>query len=103
MSDKDIVIGQYYFLLFFYHPKVNIPVIKSFIYMGKNLYKKKEDLSKDEWFFQDAKSYLQHGSFLDLPNKIERELLIAEEDILSRMYDMDGLIDALQKLKKGKL
>lgn len=103
MIDADkLVVEECYFLLFFYHPKINIPVIKTYIYMGKDLYKDRKH-SKNGWFFQDAKSYVKHGSFLKLPQKIERELLIIDEDILSRMYDINGLIEALIKLKEGKL
>jgi len=76
-------VGKCYFLIYFYQAKTDIPEIKSLIYLGKNLNAKNRDHSINEWFFQDAKSFLQHGRLLKAQKKIQRELLIVNDDILA--------------------
>jgi hypothetical protein len=87
----------------FYDQKLTIPNIKTFIYVGKNLTSGKSGAGKDSWYFQDPKSYLEHGSFLQLPKKIKREIFIADADILLHMYDIQGLIKTLKKVQEGVL
>lgn len=98
MDSNELVVGQYYFLLLFYPSKNEIPWIKTFIYVGKNL-ESKGNKKKDEWFFQDPRSYLQHGSFVQLSKKIKREIFVAETDTLFQMYDISGLTERLSKIK----
>ena len=90
--------GDYYFLLLFYPAKSEIPMIKTFIYVGKNLYAGEES-SGDDWYFQEPRSYLEHGSLLQLKNDIKPEVFLANEDALSQMYDINGLIERLKKIK----
>jgi hypothetical protein len=69
------------------------------IYIGKNLHEKKG--SEDEWFFQDAGSYLEHGSFIDLPKEKKRDVFIMDKDSISLICDLDGLMSDLNKIKAG--
>lgn len=89
--------GACYFLLLFYPAERDIPMIKTFIYIGKNLEKSQES-SGDEWYFQEPRSYLECGSFLQLKGVTEPEVFLANEDALSQMYTLDGLIERLKKI-----
>lgn len=98
-----LVHGERYFLLMFCDYELKIPKIKTFIYVGNNLYSDRDKSKGDEWFFQDPESYLVHGIFMELPDRIEREVLIANSDIVAHIYDIRGLINALEKVEKGVL
>jgi hypothetical protein len=100
MNPDELEQGQFYFLLLFYLSKIEIPMIKTFIYVGKNL-EDKGNKTRDEWFFQDPRSYLEHGSFLQMPKEIKRKVFVADEDALFQMYDINGLIERLKKIKEG--
>ena len=101
IKPEDLVEGQCYFLLFFYHPKNEIPMIKTFIYVGKNLYASGKKNPEDEWYFQDPKSYLERGSFVQLSKKIKHEKFLANKDTLFQMYDINGLIERLARVRDG--
>ncbi len=98
MIDKNILVrGKYYFLIYYHDSKNEIPIIKTYIYIGQNLISE-ESFMENEWFFKDVKSYLEHGDSLDLPG-VKHEIFVATEDVLSRMYDIDGLIEKLTAIR----
>jgi predicted RNA-binding protein with PUA-like domain len=99
IKPDDLTTGDYYFLLLFYHPKYEIPMIKTFIYVGKNLYYEGTH-KEDEFYFQDPRSYLEHGSFDAFDTEIEHETFFANHDVLLQMYDIHGLIERLAKIAK---
>lgn len=101
IKPEDLTLGQFYFLLLFYHPKIEIPMIKTYIYVGKNLDADSGKSSEDEWYFQDPKSYLEHGSFVQLSKKIKHETFLANKDTLFQMCDINGLIKNLIKIREG--
>lgn len=101
ISPTQLKPGHSYFLLGFYHPKTEIPMIKTYIFVGVNLDGGKKS-GGDEWYFQDPESYLKHGSFLQLSDKIEHNVLLANEDSLLQFYDLNGLIERLRKIDPSK-
>ncbi len=101
IKPEDLIEGQCYFLLLFYHPKIEIPMIKTFVYVGKNLYPVRKKKPEDEWYFQDPKSYLERGSFAQLSKKVKHEKFLANKDALFQMYDINGLIERLTKIREG--
>lgn len=107
INPKDLISGKVYFLLGFYHPKLSIPMIHTYIFIGKNVFRDREDTSKDEWIFQDPESYIEYGCFLDLSEnqkkKIEPEIICFNEDTIQSIYDLNELISKLKELKVGKL
>ena len=98
VNPNDLVPGQCYYHLFFYHPRKIVVGINTLFFVGKNLFD--EERSEDEWYFQDPESYLEHGSFMDFPEKIEHETLLFNEDALRFIYDLDGLIEEMKKIKE---
>lgn len=98
ISPDRLVHGKCYFLLMFAHPRIEIPVIKTLIYIGKNVYPP-ETPSEDEYYFQDPESYLEHGSFLNLSKETEYKTLLVTKDSLFTMYDLKGLIGTLSEIK----
>lgn len=102
MNPNQLVPGQSYYLLGFYHPTKEIPMVKTYIYVGKNLEQGKKGLG-DEWYFQDPESYLKHGSFVHLSDKIEHNVFLANEDSLLQFYDLNGLIERLRKINPANV
>jgi hypothetical protein len=72
-------------------------MVKTYIYVGKNLERGKRG-RRDEWYFQDPESYLKHGSFVHLSDKIEHNVLLTKEDSLPQFYGLNGLIERLRKI-----
>jgi tetratricopeptide (TPR) repeat protein len=100
LTADELVQGNCYFTVMFYDEDLSIPHVRTYVYIGKNLLPKKSPISANEWIFQDPQSYTKHGSFLNLPRKIKRELFIVDEDTLDIMYDINGLITKLSRLSK---
>ncbi len=100
---NKLIQGERYFLMSFYDRNLKIPKIKTFIYVGKNLYSDRDESKGDEWFFQDPESYISHGIFLQFPEGTKRNILIANSDIVPHLYDVRGLIITLEKVEKGIL
>lgn len=93
INPNELIRGQCYFLLLFYDSALKVPSIRTFIYIGRNL----QPTPGDKWYFQDARSYLRYGTYLDLPDNVEREVFIADKDTLTQMHDKKGLIEQLLK------
>ena len=101
IQPSQLVAGQSYYLLLFCDRSQKVPIIRTCIYIGKNLEAGKKG-GRDEWHFQDPESYLKHGSFLQLSDKIEHNVLLANEDSLPQFYDLNGLIARLSKIDSSK-
>lgn len=99
MTPNKFVKEQYYFFVIFYDEKLKIPKIKTVIYIGKNLLTEKKFSKKDEWYFQDAGSYLEYGPFSHMSKEEKREVFALEKKDLSSVYDLKGLIDRLKKIQ----
>jgi hypothetical protein len=89
--------GKYYFRFLFYDSKIEIPDIQTFIYIGKNIHGEDES-PEDEFYFQDAASYLKYGSYMHLSNNEEYESFHVNKETLAIIYDLNGLIEALKGL-----
>ncbi len=98
VNPDDLVIEQCYFMKSFYDQNLKIPKIRTVIYIGKNIFEKRET---DEWYFQDAGSFMDHGNFLNMSKGKERDIFVLDKDALSLVYDLEGLISDLTELKKG--
>lgn len=96
---ESLVIGKCYFLLSFYDKALKMPKIRTVIYVGKNVFEEKEE--ENEWYFQDAGSYLEHGSFLKIPKMEKRDVFILDKDSFSLIYDLGELISDLKEIKAG--
>lgn len=105
INPNKLRVSECYFFVHFYDadPGLKYPDIETLIYVGKNLLDTGKEKDSDKWFFQDPESYLAHGSFLQLPEGIEREVVAIHEDSLATIYDIEGLIACLEKVKKGIL
>jgi hypothetical protein len=105
INPDKLSVGQCYFFVNFSQrdPKLSVPNIETLIYVGKNLVGAGKEEAGDEWFFQDPESYLEHGSYLQLPEGIERNVTIVHENSLAVIYDIEGLIACLEKVKQGIL
>jgi hypothetical protein len=79
------------------------PIIGTYFFMGKNLVGRKRKRAEGLWYFQDVESYLEHGSFLQMPEGIERKVVTLHEDSLGVVYDIGGLVACLKKVKEGTL
>ncbi len=101
IDPNELIEGEYYFLLVFYKAKIRIPKIRTYIYIGKNVYGK-DKAPSDEWYFQDPQSYLKHGSFLTFTKEVEHDRFLVTEDMLPIIYDLSGLIEELDEFQKRK-
>ncbi len=98
IDDKTLVEGERYFLVWYFDEEMNIPEIETHIYVGKNVFSDEKPV-KDSWYFQDPESYISLGIFSSIQDKSKCELLKADNDTLDTMYDLNGLILELQKLR----
>ena len=103
ITEKKLIPGANYFLVIFYDRKLQMPNIKTYVYIGKNLYDDRNRSGGDEWFFQAPQLYLKQGDGQQVYKTIEKKFFIANEDILHHMYDLQGLIEVLEKVKDGTL
>jgi hypothetical protein len=99
LKPEQLKTEECYFQVLYCDRSSTLPLIKTLIYIGKNLDGYHAPGTKDEWFFQDLQSYVQHGNFLSLPENIEREVYVHDQDAVSGMFDFDGLIKKLYELK----
>jgi hypothetical protein len=95
---KDLREGTCYFLLLFPDRDLTLPLITTYIYVGKNL-KKGRKSSKDRWYFQDPDSYVKYGSVLQIPRGRKHTIFVADKDDVTTMFNLAGLIQALSIIK----
>jgi len=95
INNNKFKIGEYYFLLTEYPVDIEIPEIKTYIYIGKNIYES-DQASEDEYYFQDPQDYFSGSSSLS------NGLIVGEEsiDIIS---DLTELISKLQKINELRI
>jgi hypothetical protein len=89
--------GKCYFLVLFSDRNLTIPIITTYIYVGKNL--EKARTAKDRWYFQDPDSYLRYGCFLQIPRGRKHAIFVADKDDVAAMFNLAGLIQALSIIK----
>jgi hypothetical protein len=100
VKKEELRIGNFYFHIIFLSPRNLIPYIKTYIYIGRNLFKHAKQNIDDEYYFQDAESYQKVGSFVENKDYEACEITYFTEDRLeSNVYDLNKLIIRLDKLK----
>lgn len=107
VEPKDLIPGSVYYMILFYDTELQIPNIRTLVYIGKNVLAGREDPLKDEWVFQDPKSYLKDGSIINIKSKkkkrdAHRKSLVVDEGTLYSIHDLDGLLERLIKLQKSQ-
>lgn len=100
IRSDELVQGQHYFFVLYYDENGTIPMIRTFIYIGKNIFGGHDKgESEDEWYFQDPDSYLQYGSLVSLSKavieKVNPTFDALDEGSLHAVYDLNGLIHEL--------
>src|SRR5262245_10807000 len=93
--------GECYFQIGYSDTVHDIPIIETWIYVGKNL--RREPDGSDHWYFQDADSYIKHGSFVGLSDDVESDVVVADLDAVRNFHDFDSLREALAILKPQKI
>jgi hypothetical protein len=100
LQGETLIPGQHYFLCALCAANPKIPLVETYVYLGRNLdTKRARTPGADEWYFQDPQSYFAHGIFASLPPDIPHDTFVADRDSLRLMYDLAGLIDRLTKLR----
>jgi hypothetical protein len=110
MEPDELKIGRVYFSCGWSNPRYPVPVIRTYVYIGKNLYEDREDKSKDEYIFQSPIKYFEKEIIQGLPEEERTEYerpdeptaIIVQEDSLAAINDIDGLIDFLARSKKER-
>jgi len=101
MVEKDKLIKNNFYFQIFYHSPINsIPEIKTFFYLGANIYNHGKRKFKDEYYFQDAESYIKHGNILEKGDDPHAMVFFINENQLVMMFDINGLIIRLKELKE---
>ena len=97
MESHKLVVDKFYFRLLYASEKLDVPSVETYFYLGKNI---KGNEKEDIYYFQDAYSFQNSGSILKLGQSKKRPLTVMPESCLHFVKDIDGLINALQELKK---
>lgn len=98
INKENLVEGSHYFLVWYFDEKKEVPDIETHVYVGKNVFSTVTP-EQDFWYFQDPESYTTLGDFTNIEDKNKCKLLKADSDTLDAMYDIDGLIVELEKLR----
>ena len=118
MKPAELVIGQYYFAAGCYigwDDKLKVPIeydnkvpmIKVFIYIGRNLGVHAEmnvigdNHPNDMYYFQDPESYLRDGPKISFSTNDRAKVTAFAEDQLSAIIDTALLVERLILIKHG--
>lgn len=96
---ENLIEGNFYFLISYFDDALSIPDIETYIYVGQNLLPSDKGSEIYHWYFQDPETYIEKGAFIESQNKKEIDTLRADQDTLETMYDIEGLISELSKLR----
>jgi len=96
----DLKVNKFYFHLYYLTDKTKVPEIRTYFYLGKNLYEKESE-NKEEYYFQESESYQRLGSALIKKNFSKSKIiLLPNEKSLFSWYDLQGLLEKLQSFEK---
>jgi len=109
LTPESLLVGADYFSIELLNVEKEVFKVQTYIYIGKNLYKSQKE--KDEYYFQDAQSYFEYGSFLNLKDKRRRKskqnVIVLDNESLSFLFDIEELksyVDNIyHKRFKGRL
>lgn len=103
MFDENLLLkGNSYFLVGYFDNELSIPDIETYIYVGKNILPSDKKSGEDKWYFQDPETYFEKGPFIESQDKEGFDILRADQVTLETMYDLEGLIIALEEIKNKK-
>jgi len=108
MKSSELKIGRVYFSCAWYAAKYPVPDIRTYVYIGKNIYEDREDKSQDEHVFEEPRKYFEKEILNGLSEDEKKEYETPEEpyrmtipeDSLEIIKDIDGLLDFLKRSKK---
>jgi len=108
MKSNELKIGHVYFSCAWSNPKHPVPVIRTYVYIGKNLYEDREDKSQDEYIFESPIKFFEKEILNGLSENEKEEYegpeeatqMVIPEDSLDIIKDIDGLIAFLEISKK---
>ena len=92
--------GKAYFDIGYNDDNLIVPIIDTYIYVGKNLI----EGDKNNYYFQTPSCYFKHGPFYKVdeePLKSELEIVMMEKDFAEMLHTIDSLCELL-KSKKSK-
>jgi|WetSurMetagenome_2_1015567.scaffolds.fasta_scaffold1216030_1 hypothetical protein len=99
MNNKYLRKGKVYFIFSFIDTHMDIPEIMSLIYLGKNLGEKNIN---DNWFFQDAQSYVKIGALYGKKAKKPHKIIIMDTDSIKLIKNLSDLQKSLKRYKNGR-
>jgi len=92
-----LLVGATYFLLGYYDFELKYPFIESFVYLGQNLFEDDSNAQSVSYYFQDARSYSEHGADVRASSADVR-ILRQEQFDLEGVLSMSQLISELRRL-----
>ena len=87
---EELVLGKYYFIVFY--EKGDIPVIKTLIYLGKNL--EASISGEDEYYFEDIDNIFRN------PKSENKKPITMDKDLILNLCDLNELIEFLEEYRK---
>lgn len=97
-----LVNGNFYFQVYNNTIKSYVPEIRTFFYLGVNIYNHRKQKCEDKYYFQDAESFEKKGNILEKGKHLDFNMFYLKEKHLVTMFDIDGLIAELNEIKKMK-
>lgn len=98
LQDECLKVANVYFHVLFADDELSIPIVDTYIYVGKNLFGNDGNGAESRWYFQDPDTYMDIGPFNKAP-KGDYGVLSADDVTLEEMYDSAGLAELLVALK----
>lgn len=101
MVEKNkLIIGNYYYTALYYSEKHKISDIKTYVYIGKNMFTNVAAPDSDSYAFQEAKSYHKNGPYTPNGKVSLKKIFVTDADSLPIVLDLDGLIAHLTALRE---
>ncbi|MBF0293485.1 MAG: hypothetical protein HQK86_15160 [Nitrospinae bacterium] len=97
IKEKNLHKGEIYYLLSFYDRELKVMKIRTYEYIG--LRKKQNEV---EYVFKEPLFNSKYTNKYRDKSRIAG-ILVANSDITAHLYDIDGLIEILQRVKCGEL
>ncbi len=93
--------GDVYFAITYVDSELLFPIIRSLVFIGTNIEGSEE---KDQWYFQDVRSYCDSGAVTFTENTDANEQVEVhrfDRSGLSVLFDFEGLKSDMQGKVKG--
>jgi hypothetical protein len=95
---QDLREGESYFRVTYCDTKSDIPLIETWIYVGKDLLEG-DGPREAKWYFQDPDSYINQGHFLQLSKGQEHRFFATDAGVVETFFNFAGLRNALACLE----